>query len=72
MFEGSGAVEVIKKDYSKKIKNYWGGEMVEKIDERHRIYHTEIAAPLWFKNRDFYIQSYVKYIPNLKREELNL
>ena len=33
MFEGSGAVEVIKKDYSKKIKNYWGGEMVEKIDD---------------------------------------
>tara|TARA_B100001989_G_scaffold242348_1_gene209038 strand:- start:563 stop:1276 length:714 start_codon:yes stop_codon:yes gene_type:complete len=33
MFEGSGAVEVIQKDYSKKIKNYWGGEMVEKIDD---------------------------------------
>ena len=33
MFEGSRTVEVIQKDYSKKIKNYWGGEMVEKIDD---------------------------------------
>lgn len=38
-------------------------QMVEMIDVKTRIYHTTIKAPLWFKDRDFYQQSHVVYLP---------
>jgi hypothetical protein len=37
--------------------------MVDMSDVRRRIYHTIIHSPLWFKDRDFYLQSYVVYDP---------
>lgn len=38
-------------------------KMVEMIDVKQRIYHTSIESPLWFKSRDFYLQSDVSYDP---------
>lgn len=37
--------------------------MVAMTDVRKRIYHTTIHSPLWFKDRDFYLQSHVVYDP---------
>lgn len=38
-------------------------DMVDMSDVKRRIYHTIIHSPLWFKDRDFYLQSQVVYDP---------
>ncbi len=35
--------------------------MVSMMDVSQRVYHTTIDTPLWFKNRDFYLESDVVY-----------
>ncbi|MCX7552270.1 START domain-containing protein [Marinicella sp. S1101] len=41
-------------------------KMVEMIDVKQRIYHTSIDSPLWFKSRDFYLQSDVSFDPKTR------
>ena len=38
MFEGSGAVEVLNKNYSNKVKKYWGGEMIKNIESLYEFF----------------------------------
>ena len=45
------------------VYNCVSNEMLNMEDIRKRIYHTIIHSPLWFKDRDFFLQSYVKYNP---------
>ncbi len=45
-------------------------KMVEMIDIKKRIYHTIIHTPLWFKNRDMFLESSVIYDP--EKKELNI
>lgn len=47
-------------------------EMVNMIDVRQRIYHTVIHSPLWFKDRDFYLQSNASYDPNQRLINISL
>jgi hypothetical protein len=48
------------------VYNCISNEMVDMTDVRKRIYHTVIHTPLWFKDRDFYLQSSVVYDPEEK------
>jgi hypothetical protein len=48
------------------VYNCLSNDMVDMIDFRKRVYHTQIYSPLWFKDRDFYIQSNVVYNPTEK------
>lgn len=48
------------------VFNCISNKMVDMQDFRKRIYHTIVHTPLWFKNRDFYIQSSVVYDPEEK------
>ncbi len=45
------------------VHNCVSNSMVDMSDVRRRIYHTIIHSPLWFKDRDFYLQSFVVYDP---------
>lgn len=46
-------------------------KMIEMIDIRKRIYHTIINAPLWFKDREFFVKSSVKYDKQKKALEIS-
>lgn len=48
------------------VFNCISNDMVDMIDFRKRVYHTKIHSPLWFKDRDFYLQSNVFYNPDKK------
>jgi hypothetical protein len=48
------------------VYNCISNNMVDMSDVRKRIYHTIIHSPLWFKDRDFYLQSHVTYEPEEK------
>lgn len=41
-------------------------KMVSMTDFSKRIYHTILDSPLWFKDREFYLQSQVDYRPQEK------
>lgn len=43
------------------VYNCISNSMVDMADVRKRVYHTVIHSPLWFKDRDFYLQSQVVY-----------
>jgi len=45
------------------VYNCFSNKMVDMIDFRQRVYHTIIESPLWFKDRDFYLESDVIYNP---------
>lgn len=45
------------------VHNCVSNRMVDMSDVKRRIYHTIIHSPLWFKDRDFYLQSHVVYDP---------
>jgi len=45
------------------VYNCLSNKMVDMIDFRQRVYHTIIESPLWFKDRDFYLESDVIYNP---------
>jgi hypothetical protein len=49
------------------VYNCISNKMVKMIDVRKRIYHTIVHSPLWFKDRDFFIESHVIYEPNEKK-----
>ncbi len=48
------------------VYNCVSNKMVGMNDVSERIYHTIIHSPLWFKDRDFYLQSKVLYDPDKK------
>jgi|GEM_PF-3372955 len=48
------------------VYNCISNAMVDMVDVRTRIYHTTIDAPLWFKDRDFYLQSHIVYEPTIQ------
>lgn len=48
------------------VYNCISNDMVDMSDVRKRIYHTIVHTPLWFKDRDFYLQSSVVYNPEEK------
>jgi hypothetical protein len=45
------------------VYNCVSNALVGMSDVHKRIYHTIIHSPLWFKERDFYLQSFVVYDP---------
>lgn len=45
------------------VYNCISNDMVAMSNVSKRIYHTTIHSPLWFKDRDFYLQSQVVYDP---------
>lgn len=53
------------------VYNCISNAMVDMVDVRTRIYHTIIDAPLWFKDRDFYLKSHVVYDPTDKSFIIN-
>ncbi|MFK8012266.1 MAG: hypothetical protein AB8B80_09515, partial [Marinicellaceae bacterium] len=49
------------------VYNCLSNKMVDMIDFRKRVYHTIIESPLWFKDREFYLESDVIYNPTNKQ-----
>ncbi len=54
------------------VYNCISNHMVDMTDVSNRIYHTIIHSPLWFKDRDFYLQSHVVYEPKEKLFTISL
>jgi pyruvate formate-lyase activating enzyme-like uncharacterized protein len=53
------------------VYNCISNDMVDMTDVRKRIYRTVIHSPLWFKDRDFYLQSSVIYDQDEKEFTIN-